>query len=275
MSKELPYFKFYPTEWLAGRVVLEEVETQGLFINICSYYWHNNCNLPIATLYRRYNPAIGKLKECYNKLLDNHIIELNSEGFIRIKFLDEQWEEAIKTHKKLSESGKKGMKKRWKKIATLLPGYNNEKEKERDKENKREKEKERENLFLGETQEFPLQRKKIKKCHFSEAHYQIAKEFQELKSKTHGNLNAIANANLEAWADEIRKLEELDGKNLELIEKVLSFALSDSFWINNLQSLQGIRHKNKDGISKFEMIEIKSTPKGVQDYELTNSTTEG
>ena len=109
---------------------------------------------------------------------------------------------------------------------------------------------------------------------FSETHYRIAKEFHELKSKTHGTLNAITNANLEAWADEVRKLEEIDGKNLELIEKVLSFALGDSFWINNLQSLQGIRNKNKDGISKFEMIEVKSTPKRVEDYELTNSTTE-
>jgi len=109
---------------------------------------------------------------------------------------------------------------------------------------------------------------------FSEDHYRIAKEFHDLKSKTHGNLNAITNANLESWANEVRKLEEIDGKNLELIERVLSFALSDSFWINNLQSLQGIRNKNKDGILKFEMIEIKFNPKGVQDYERTDSSSE-
>jgi len=267
MSKELPYFKFYPTEWLAGTIVLEDLETQGLFINICSYYWHNNCNLPIATLCKRYNLVTGTLKDSYNKLIESGLIEVNSEGFIGIKFLNEQWEEALKTHKKLSESGKKGMKKRWKKITTLLPAYNNDKEKDIDKE--------RENISLGGTPELPLHDRKIKKYHFSEEHYRIAKEFHELKSKTHGNLNAIANANLEAWADEIRKLEEIDGKNLELIEKVLSFALSDSFWLNNLQSLQGIRNKNKDGISKFEMIEVKSTPKGVQDYGLTSSITEG
>ena len=39
MAKELPYFKFYPGIYITGDVTLCSLEAQGLFINICSFYW--------------------------------------------------------------------------------------------------------------------------------------------------------------------------------------------------------------------------------------------
>jgi hypothetical protein len=43
MAKELPYFKFEPAEYLTKDVFCS-LAAQGLFINLCSYYWQRSCN---------------------------------------------------------------------------------------------------------------------------------------------------------------------------------------------------------------------------------------
>ena len=42
MASELPYFKFYPSEWLLGRISDETLRFQGLFLRACCYFWHKN-----------------------------------------------------------------------------------------------------------------------------------------------------------------------------------------------------------------------------------------
>ena len=105
MSKELPYFKFFPNEWMSGDITLEAMSLQGIFINVCSTYWSKDCNIEIAKLKARYGKAIATL-------LENGLIK-EEQGFCVISFLDEQWEELSKYHKKNVESGKKGAEKRW------------------------------------------------------------------------------------------------------------------------------------------------------------------
>jgi hypothetical protein len=41
MAKELPYFKFEPAEYLTKDVSCS-LAAQGLFINLCSYYWQRS-----------------------------------------------------------------------------------------------------------------------------------------------------------------------------------------------------------------------------------------
>jgi len=105
MSKELPYFKFFPNEWMSGDITLEAMSLQGIFINVCSTYWSKDCNIEIAKLKARYGKAIASL-------LEKGLIK-QEQGFCVISFLDEQWEELSKYHKKNSENGKKGANKRW------------------------------------------------------------------------------------------------------------------------------------------------------------------
>lgn len=85
----------------------------------------------------------------------------------------------------------------------------------------------------------------------------IAKDFQKLKLTTHPELKAVKEASLEKWANEIKKLVEIDKKTIPDIEKVLSFALSTNFWVNNLLSLNQLREKNPNGIMKFETIQAQ------------------
>ena len=108
MAKDLPYFKFFVSEWNDGDITLEDYKRQGLFINICSYYWSKECNVPTKVLYKKFKELIEDIDYL---IYEGHLKSL--EGFIRISFLDEQKQERLKTSKKNREAGKKSAQKRW------------------------------------------------------------------------------------------------------------------------------------------------------------------
>jgi hypothetical protein len=91
MAKELPYFKFEPAEYLTKNISFCSISAQGLFINICSYYWQRNCKLTTEQVLKRLN-----YKEELNELISEGIIDL-IDDFIVIKFLDNQLVEVEKT----------------------------------------------------------------------------------------------------------------------------------------------------------------------------------
>ena len=39
MAEKLPYFKFFTGEWANGSITLESFAVQGVFINVCCFYW--------------------------------------------------------------------------------------------------------------------------------------------------------------------------------------------------------------------------------------------
>lgn len=84
MAKQNPYFKFYTGEWLNGRITLEDLETQGLFINLCAYYWHNEGKLSKHDALKRFKNPSG-----FELLLSENLIGLTDEMLV-IDFLDEQ-----------------------------------------------------------------------------------------------------------------------------------------------------------------------------------------
>jgi hypothetical protein len=84
MAKELPYFKFEPAEYLTKNISFCSLSAQGLFVNICSYYWQRNCSLTKDQLLRRLNYETE-----FNELVEEGIIDLINDN-ISIKFLDAQ-----------------------------------------------------------------------------------------------------------------------------------------------------------------------------------------
>ena len=102
MAKELPYFQFEPAEYLTKDISFCTLSAQGLFINICSYYWQRKCDLTKDQFLRRFN-------------YEDEFIELQNEGIIDlidnkiiIKFLDDQYFNATKKSRINSENGSKG-----------------------------------------------------------------------------------------------------------------------------------------------------------------------
>ena len=106
MSKELPYFKFYTGEWLAGDITMCDLEIQGLFINICAYYWNKKGSICLAKVKQRFNKHISLLE----KLIFMEIIKLDENENIIINFLDEQINEFINISEKRAKAGSKGGK---------------------------------------------------------------------------------------------------------------------------------------------------------------------
>lgn len=108
MAKELPYFQFEPAEYLTKDISFCSLSAQGLFINICAFYWQRECNLTKAQVLRRFNyPDV--LKE----LIDECIIKFDENENIVISFLLNQYNEIIGKKSNDSEKGKIGNLKRW------------------------------------------------------------------------------------------------------------------------------------------------------------------
>lgn len=102
MAKELPYFQFEPAEYLTKDISFCSLSAQGLFINICAYYWQRNCELTKEQVLRRLNYDTE-----FEELVTEGIIDVN-EGIINIKFLDTQRDMAIERSKIAVINGSKG-----------------------------------------------------------------------------------------------------------------------------------------------------------------------
>lgn len=105
MAKDLPYFKFFCSEWTDGDITLESLEVQGLFINICSYYWSNECDVNLDKLKKKFRGQEKKI----DLLIGTGIIKIKSNlGEVIINFLDEQRSERNVKSKVNSLNGAKG-----------------------------------------------------------------------------------------------------------------------------------------------------------------------
>lgn len=102
MAKELPYFKFEPAEYLTKDISFCSLSAQGLFINICSYYWQRDCKLTKDQLLRRLNYETE-----LNELIMEGVVDLY-ENNIFIKFLDKQLIDVELKSKTNSFNGSKG-----------------------------------------------------------------------------------------------------------------------------------------------------------------------
>lgn len=106
MAKELPYFKFEPSEWDNGNIQMCSRESKGLFIDLCSIYWSRVGELPYAL-------ALQKLcngnELALQELIKHEIIGVISDQIV-IQFLDEQLSE----RGQISEKRRESAEKRWK-----------------------------------------------------------------------------------------------------------------------------------------------------------------
>jgi len=110
MSKELPYFKFNVPDWIIGNIQLCSYEVKGIFIDICAFYWRNDCDITIQDL----EVLIKASKQCFSNarsmLQAKSIIAINDKEKVSIKFLDKQFKERIESHQKRVNAGSKGGK---------------------------------------------------------------------------------------------------------------------------------------------------------------------
>ena len=98
--KELPYFKFFPNQWITGSISFMDLELQGAFLKTCCFYWSKECNVPreqLKTIIPRH----------YVSLLNSKLLKIVDDK-ICIKWLDEQYNEFKKRSKVNAANGRKG-----------------------------------------------------------------------------------------------------------------------------------------------------------------------
>ena len=106
MAKELPYFKFFVSEWFQGDITLETMKVQGVFVNVCAYYWSKLGEIDLKTLQKRFK---NSKKEIQTLVKEGFLTLENESEIVRIKFLDEQ----INERNSLSIKNKENAMKRW------------------------------------------------------------------------------------------------------------------------------------------------------------------
>lgn len=132
MAKELPYFRFTSQEWQNGKISLESYSLKGLFIDICAYYWVQDCKVKETDLNKKFNSKIE-----IKKLRELEIIKLTKNGLIKIPFLDEQLKMLSNTRKNRQLAGSKGGKQRSSNAKAKLKQSSSYKDKDKDKERKK------------------------------------------------------------------------------------------------------------------------------------------
>jgi len=236
MSRDLPYFKFYTSEWLNGDVTLLEMELQGMFINACAYYWHKECDLQYKQLQRKFGPEV-------NALIKEGLIVLNENETISIRFLDEQYNEFSDRKKKLSDAGKKGaLLKASKKdvITTLQPPLINPLtiREEEDKENIIEEDI-RKVLMCNLTDDSTLLN--------NEYHKKAFVWFKLFKTNTIEsgitNTTTIDKARLSIWSADVKRMVEIDKRTSDEMNAVYKFLQVNEFWKKNIRSVSKLREK--------------------------------
>jgi len=130
MAKELPYFKYFPSEWVTGDITICDMESQGLFINLCCYYWQRNCSMSLANAKQRFSKHEAALKQ----LIDFDIIKIDEGENIIINFLDEQMNEFVNVSEKRAIAGKKGGEAKAKQKPSKKKAKPSNKEIDKDKE---------------------------------------------------------------------------------------------------------------------------------------------
>jgi len=103
--KELPYFKITVQEWQNGSIRDLNDSARGVFMDICCYYWAQNCEVTEKMLSIRFktkSKTIQKLIECGS-------IKSQTPN-VSISFLNQQLSELKQTKSFFSEMGKLGQK---------------------------------------------------------------------------------------------------------------------------------------------------------------------
>ena len=89
-------------KWLTGSISLESYEAKGVFMDLIALYGHKGRLVTINEVVNRFNnhPAIERLK--------GRLFKVDEQGFIRIKYVDEQINEKTQKRIILSKNGQKG-----------------------------------------------------------------------------------------------------------------------------------------------------------------------
>lgn len=118
----------------------------------------------------------------------------------------------------------------------------------------------------GEKKKMPTSNRKYKE---DNTYYKMADYFHQRISKVAeeaGVEHLIKKANLQKYADEFRKLIELDGVSKKQAKEVMDWVTQDPFWKTNILSAKKLREKFAELAIKMKAQQQPSQPKPQPDH---------
>jgi len=120
--------------------------------------------------------------------------------------------------------------------------------------------------------EIPVQTKPVKKNKYDEenTYYKMAVYFHEKVSvvaNEAGISHLIKKSNMQSWADDMRKLIEIDKVDKHLAKQVMDWVTQDSFWRTNVLSAKKLRDKFMELAIKMNAEKKPVQPKQKPQYD--------
>lgn len=131
MASELPYFRFTVQDWQNGKISLESLEIQGIFISICGYYWINDCSITLTNLLKKYRNESNLISELINLGIIKHE---KRHDKVEIEFLNLQFDLLSEKRKARRDAGSRGGKAK-----AMLKQKSSYKDKDNNKDNNKDK----------------------------------------------------------------------------------------------------------------------------------------
>ena len=107
MANELPYFRFTVQAWQNGKIGVERSELKGLFMDICGYYWVQDCHMTLPLLEKKFPNDKNMIKELIDLGILKHERRHNR---IEVEFLVNQRLLLNEKRKARQDAGSKGGK---------------------------------------------------------------------------------------------------------------------------------------------------------------------
>jgi hypothetical protein len=226
MAKELPYFKFEPSEWENGNIQMCGRESKGLFMDICSIYWSRLGELPYALALQK---LCNSNEDALHDLINNEILVV-IDDLICIEFLDEQLNEFENTRKQNSKNALEGWDKR-RKSKVLSEKYASASNPQSESDAIRE-EKKREEKRKEEDMVMPFDSKEFLKTWTLWKSY----KYEQFKFSYKGKTSEQA---------ALKNLSELSGGNEVTAIKIIHQSITNSW-----KGLFELKQNNNEGITK-------------------------
>ena len=215
MAKEIPYFRFTVQEWQNGKISVESFELQGLFINICGYYWINDCHISMTLLKKRFRNYENQIDE----LVDLGILKHEKRhDKIEIDFLNIQFDLLSENRKRRQTAGSMGGNaKAMLKQKGSYKDKDKDKENDKDKDNDKDKIKEATPIFKTEFEkvlnEFYNFRQKLKKPIIDASKQKFLQSLSELSNQDESIAIKILNQSIaNGWQGIFELKTQTNGK---------------------------------------------------------------
>ncbi|MFT5450581.1 MAG: hypothetical protein ACI9N9_000058 [Enterobacterales bacterium] len=247
MAKELPYFRFTSQNWQNGKISLESYAVKGLFIDICAYYWVQDCSITLKMLNKKFRNAKKNIALLIKLDIMTHS---SSTDEVSILYLNEQYDILSQARINKQIAGKKGGEKKASNAKAEPKHSSSYKDKDNYKENNKDNNNDNTLLLVQLQNEDGLTQNEKIAFSFWKLFKKNILESGVKKTAT------LDKARLESWTNEVRLMIEVDDRNEEELKRIWNYlnTVDSKFWHKNIVSTSKLREK-------FERLYMESKEK--------------